>query len=235
MNQLPFGFPEAKVRGSGWIVQEEDVLLCHLVVFPVGYIVWNLTNHIVLDDQEIVLDVFDNNTNKIGKKKIRVENKEKFLSKWVKRPACTTIFPPFSSAITIKADNKDKRDRIAEDFVGCLRCAGNDFQCLNLTFLLSGPAVSAGAFSITPDNFEKAIVVHAARKIPKSDWLNDRDQLMAPTKELSEEFITDCALWSLFADSNQTAALKDVVYEGTTYQIHNHFFPFSVNELKNGG
>lgn len=200
--------------------------------FPVGCIVWNLAKNIKLDDQNIILDVLANNTNIIGQKQIRVEDKEKFLSKWVKRPACTTTYPPFSSAITIKAENKDKRDRIADGFVGCLRCAGNDFQCLNLTFLLSGPAVSAGAFSITPDNFEQAVVVHAARKIPQANWLNDRDQLMAPIKELSEEFVTDCAVWSLFADSNQTAALKDVVYEGTTYQIHNHFFPFSVNELK---
>ena len=92
--------------------------------------------------------------------------------------------------------------------------------------------MSAGAFSVTPDNFDQAVVVHAARKIPQATWLNDRDQLMAPTKELSEEFITDCAVWSLFADSNQTAAMKDVVYEGETYQIHNHFFPFAINELK---
>ena len=74
--------------------------------------------------------------------------------------------------------------------------------------------------------------MHAARRIPDYTWVNDRDQFIIPRGELSQEFISDCAIWSLFADSNQTAALKDVVYEGTTYQIHNHFFPFAVSELK---
>ena len=200
--------------------------------FPIGCVVWNLSNQLRLDDQEIILDVLANNTNKIDRKRIRIESKNNFLSKWVNRPSCTSIFPPMGSAIEVKANNKDRRDRIAEGFIASLMCAGNDFQHQNLTYFLSGPSVSAGAFSVTPSNFEQAVVVHAARKIPQANWINDRDQFLAPIKELTEEFITDCAVWALFADSNQTAALKDVVYEGTTYQIHNHFFPFSVNVLK---
>jgi hypothetical protein len=39
-------------------------------------------------------------------------------------------------------------------------------------------------------------------------------------------------VWSLFANSNQTTALKNVVYLGNTYQIKNHFFPFSLEEIK---
>lgn len=200
--------------------------------FPVTMIIWKLNNIGSLAEQDIKLDVLDNRCYIVGEKHYRAENKEQFLSKWVNRPACIYKFPPFSSALVIKADNKDKRDRIADGFIGCLRCAGNDFQCLDITFLLSGPAVSAGAFSITPDIFDKAMVVHATRRMLTDTWLTHTDQLMAPTKELSLEFITDCAIWSLFADSNQTAALKDVVYEDTTYQIHNHFFPFAVSELK---
>lgn len=200
--------------------------------FPVTMIIWKLNNIGLLAEQDIKLDVLDNRCYTIGKKYYKAENKEQFLSKWVNRPSCTEKFPPFSSALVIKADNKDRRDRVAKGFIGCLRCAGNDFQCLDITFLLSGPAVSAGAFSITPEIFDKAMVVHATRRMLTDTWLTHTDQLMAPTKELSQEFITDCAIWSLFADSNQTAALKDVVYEGTTYQIHNHFFPFAIAELK---
>ena len=35
-----------------------------------------------------------------------------------------------------------------------------------------------------------------------------------------------CVVWSLFADSNQTASLRNVTYKGETFQITNHFFPF---------
>ncbi len=71
------------------------------------------------------------------------------------------------------------------------------------------------------------MVVHAVRRIPKVTWLNDRDQFMQPKGELSSEFVTDCAVWNLFSNSNQTAALRNVQYQGATYQVNNHFFPFS--------
>lgn len=112
-------------------------------------------------------------------------------------------------------------------------CAGNDFQHQNNTAFLSGPYVSAGALSVTAENFEQAMVVHAARRLPKATWLNDRDQFMQPNAELSKEFISDCTIWSLFSNSNQTASLKNVVYEKETYQVRNHFFPFLVSEVKN--
>jgi hypothetical protein len=92
--------------------------------------------------------------------------------------------------------------------------------------------VSAGGLSVTPDNFEEAMVVHAVRRVPKATWLNDRDQFLQPNAPLPAEFVSDCAVWNLFCNSNATAALKDVIYEGKTYQVHNHFFPFPVAEVK---
>ncbi len=108
----------------------------------------------------------------------------------------------------------------------------NDFVNQNNTALLSGPYVSAGALSVTPENFEKALVVHAVRRIPKADWLNDRDQFMQPNIELSATFVDDCAIWNLFSNSNATAAMRNVEYEKQIYQIRNHFFPFTVSEVK---
>ncbi len=92
-------------------------------------------------------------------------------------------------------------------------CKGNDFQNQNFTALVSAPYVSAGAFSVTPDNFEKSMVIHAVRRIPKATWINDRNQFLQPKQKLSQEFINDCVLYSLFSNSNATSALKDVVYE----------------------
>jgi len=154
------------------------------------------------------------------------------LNKWINRPPATIKFPPVGSAITLKIENKDKRDRISKNFLASFMCQGNDFQCQNNTSFMSAPYVSAGALSVTPENFEKSMVIHAVRRIPKATWINDRDQFLIPKQELSQEFITDCTVWNLFSNSNQTAALKDVVYENETYQINNHFFPFLLKELK---
>ncbi|MDR3273045.1 MAG: hypothetical protein LBT29_06155, partial [Flavobacteriaceae bacterium] len=200
--------------------------------FPVGMLVWNINTGKKLDEQNIELDIFNEQVEKVGTKSVSSENKNKFLSKWINRPSATIKFPPFGSAIDVKAGNKDRRDRISEGFLASLMCAGNDMQHQNYTAFLSGTYVSAGALSVTPENFEQSMIVHAARRIPKATWLNDRDQFMKPKSEPSAEFIADCTVWNLFSNSNQTAALRNVEYEGTVYQIHNHFFPFRVSEVK---
>jgi hypothetical protein len=63
--------------------------------------------------------------------------------------------------------------------------------------------------------------------------LNDRDQFLQPSGELSAEFINNCTVWNLFSNSNATVAMKNVEYEKHTYQIRNHFFPYAILEVKN--
>ncbi|CAF3310622.1 unnamed protein product [Rotaria socialis] len=192
--------------------------------FPVGFLIWDLLNLKKLENQKLQVDVFNENVEKIGVKKLVVDDKKTHLSKWIKRPAAKIKFPPFSSGISIKSNNLDTRDRISEGFLASFMCAGNNFQCQNQTCFLSGPSVSVGAMSVTAENFEQAMVVHAVRRIPKATWLNDRDQFLQPNKKLEQDFINDCVVWSLFANSNNTVAMKNVLYEKETYQIKNHFF-----------
>ena len=200
--------------------------------FPVGFLVWKLNEEKSLENQNIVLDVFNERVEKIGTKQVFTEHRDQFLSKWIDRADASITFPPLGSAIEVKATNKDRRDRIAPSFLASLMCKGNDVQNQNFTALLSGPYVSAGALSVTPDNFDQAMVVHAVRRIPKATWLNDRDQFLQPNTELSQEFINDCTVWNLFSNSNQTASLRDVEYDGRMYQIPNHFFPFLIADVK---
>lgn len=200
--------------------------------FSISVIFWNLSQKKKLEEQEIVLDIFNENVEKIGVKLLRTTHRDNFLSKWIDRPRATRKFPPFGSAIAIKATNNDRRDRIAEDFLASLMCAGNDPQHQNNTALLSGPYVSAGALSVTPENFEQAMIVHAVRRVIKDNWINHQDQFMQPTGKLSAEFINDCTVWNLFSNKNQTASLRNVEYEGQIYRIRNHFFPFPVAEVK---
>jgi hypothetical protein len=201
--------------------------------FPVGFLIWNLKEKISLDIQKVELAIYEKADLKTGIKIILNENRDNFLSKWINRPAGVKKFPAFKSGITVAIDsNKDVRDRISENFIACLMCAGNDLQHQNNTCLLSGPYVSAGALSITPLNFEQSMVVHAVRRLPKATWINDRDQFMQPNTELNNEFISDSTIWNLFSSSNQTVAMKNVLYKENNYQIRNHFFPFLISDIK---
>ena len=203
--------------------------------FPVAFILWDIHSQrplFPLRERGFQLDILDNTTQQIGIKTLQPANRDHFLSRWIQRPPATNLFPPFGSALTIKSGNADTRDRIAEGFLASLMCPGNELQNQQQTAFLSGPQASAGALSVTPENFEQAVIVFAARRIPKDSWINHVDQLLQPNRELSPEFVADCAVWSLFDNKNQTVALRNVVYQGKIYQIANHFFPFSVEEVR---
>ena len=201
--------------------------------FPVGFLIWDLsTKNLPIESQNICLDVYDSNVEKIAEKTLYTARREEFLSKWIERPPATKKFPPFSGALNLADKNKDRRDRIAENFLASLTVKGNEFSNQTYVSILSAPYVSAGAMSVTPENFTQCMVIHMVRRLPKADWLNDRDQFMQPTQKLSAEFISDAVIWSLFAPSNQTVSLRNVAYEGEIYQIRNNFFPFTLSELK---
>ena len=46
---------------------------------------------------------------------------------------CLPKFPPMSGALNISAKNKDRRDRIAENFLASFMCVVNDFTYQNYT------------------------------------------------------------------------------------------------------
>lgn len=198
--------------------------------FPVGFLVWNLNERIPLEEQEILLDVYDSVVEKVAEKIFRPARNENFLNKWANRPPNTKKFPPMSSALKFAFNKKIPCDRIPEGFLASLLC-WNDFLHQNYTSFLSAPYGTAGGMSVTPENFEQYMIIHAVHLIPKLTWLNNRDQFLQPNKKLPREFITDAAVWSLFAPSNQTVSLRDVEYEGEVYRIRNNFFPFLLSEL----
>lgn len=202
--------------------------------FPVGCLIWNLAMQENLNEQNIILDVWDRSTPpvKVAQKRIPSIERSTFLNKWVERPDATIEFPPFSSAINVNANKKDIRDRIANGFICSMCSKGNDVQNINYVALFSGPYGSAGAWSVTPDNFEHSMVIFAVKKSTKQYWYNDRDQFMQPNCELPQDFVNDCVVYSLFHSANQTVSLQHVKYKGKEYNIPNHLFPFLITEVK---
>ena len=242
--------------------------------FPVGFLVWNLAKHKHLADQTITLDVFNKDVEKIGTKVVQSVERTAMLNKWCTRPKWDgkSVMPTFVSAFNLKTDNKDKRNHVAPGFICAVSSKGDDFQNQNSVFILSAPYANAGAFSVTPENFERAMVLHAVKKIPKATWTNDRDAFYAPNGDISssiplshakfaksakitraerlselsglgvrqkcpatglpDEFVTDCVVWSAFADSNYAVALRNVEYQGRTWQIQNNLYPFLLEEVR---
>ena len=205
--------------------------------FPVSFIIWKISNKYNIKKEKINIPVFNNKCKKIGKKNFTVIDKNKLLNKWIKRVRNIYTFVPLSSAIKVKTSGKDIRDKICDGFIGSLMSCGSDLQKQNLTAIFSAPQSSAGSFSITKENFEKAMIIHAVRRITKVDWLNGGDQFVIPKGDfegLSEEFKLDCIIWSLFSNSNQTVSMNNVFYKNKYYKIENQFYPFDYKEVSSG-
>ncbi len=200
--------------------------------FPIAFLIWNLFKK--GKTKTIEIDISADDAETIGIKHLRLINKKDVLNNWFERPQNTNdfILPPLSNGITVKHDNLDTRHRARPDFLASICSNGNDLQHAHYVVILSSPNASAGAFSVIKENFEQGMMLHAVKKIPKPTWLNDRNQFLIPHTEPSKDFIIDCVVWSLFSNSNQTTALKDVIYKRKTYQIKNNFFPFRIEEIK---
>jgi len=201
--------------------------------FPVGFLVWDLSDRIPLTEQTIEVAIFDEDVDKIGQKTIPSIDRTNSLNSWVPRYRNTGgILPPFSSAFNTAFGHKDIRDRVTTDFLASCVSQGNDFQHQKYSALLSAPYASAGAFSVTPANFERAMILLAVRLIEKATWLNDRDQFLEPgTDDFDDYFISDCVVWALFSRPNETVSFNDIEYGGKVYQIQNNMYPFLLSEV----
>jgi hypothetical protein len=202
--------------------------------YPIGFLIWDLNSKQQNQGKSIPLDILNNDAIATGVKHLTLIDKSDVINNWFKRPANSDEFtlPPLSNGITVASANKDIRHRARPDFLASICSKGNDFQNSKYISILSSPSVSAGAFTVTEQIFEKSLTLHAVRKIPNQTWLNDRNQFLKPRVEPEPEFFNDCIIWSLFSNSNETTSLKDVVYEDEIYQIKNNFFPFSIEEMK---
>ena len=200
--------------------------------YPIGFLIWNFSKS--RESKSIAIDIANDKTLNIGIKHLALIDKKEVLNNWFKRPTNSNdyILPPLSNGITVKENNTDTRHRARPDFLASICSNGNDFQHAKYVVILSSPNASAGAFTVNQENFERAVTLHAVKKIPNPTWLNDRNQFLTPRIKPTQEFTNNCIIWSLFASSNETTSLSNVEYLGNTYQIKNNFFPFSISELK---
>jgi hypothetical protein len=199
--------------------------------FPISFMIWNLSQ--TSEKRSVEIDISNIEGATIGVKHLQLINKKDVLNNWFTRPQNSNdfILPALSNGITVKDGNTDTRHRARTDFLASICSKGNDFQNAKYISILSSPSVSAGAFTVIKENYEKALTLHAVRKIPKPTWLNDRNQFLVPHTDPSIEFYSDCIVWSLFSNSNQTTALKNVHYLDNIYQIKNNFYPFTIKEI----
>jgi len=115
-------------------------------------------------------------------------------------------------------------------------CRGALFQMANKgnslmtsatdVFLLSAKTSQGSGRPVLPSNWRRAVALYGARKLVKGDWINDKDEYLRPDEKAAgyEQWVDDAHVYALLHNSNNCTAMRDVVYQATSWRIKNHWF-----------
>jgi len=206
--------------------------------FPVGFHVLARTVHRVVNGYCGYMDIIEQDVTNlltvVGAKSVGVPTRAA-LGVWPdRRTVNPQTFVPLKSALSVY-DSSVCCDTLTANALGYVGSKSSDVQnSAQGVLLLTSPYGNGHGWSLTKDNFRKSAMIFAVRKVVKPTWLNDRDQFTVPEVEPDDTFYGDCLVYALFHGSNQTSALKDVVYKDTTYQIRNQFYPYRPEVMLEG-
>jgi len=204
--------------------------------FPIGFLIWETNQKSKSLISEINVDVLNKNAEPIGEKAFYNLPNKTFLSEWIVRlKKNNEDVIPLINAITPTTKTEHVRNtKWSENAIAHFFCNGNDLQnsgTMTAIFSSVHSIGHAGGYFITHENLWQAAIVFSVKRIIKSTWLNDRDQFLQPTGELTKEFKSDCLIWMLFNGSNLTAGADELEWNGRKWSIVNHFIPFTEAEV----
>jgi hypothetical protein len=202
--------------------------------FPIGFLIWQTNQDAKKKTSitEITVETLNKNVEPIGEKRFYNLPNETFLNVWLPRPKSNnTEVIPLKNAISPYTSVK-YMNKWSDNALAYMWCQNNDLQhALQQTALFSSAWGDGHGFYVNPENLWQAAIIFSVRRLIKPTWLNDRDQFLQPTKELTDEFKNDCLIWMLFNGSNLTASANNLEWNGKTWLIVNHFIPFTEAEV----
>ena len=201
--------------------------------FPIGFLIWKTSDSRKYVIDEVITEILDKNVKPIGKKSFYNIPKNKYLNKFLDSPKTNDeLALPLKNAVTISTNPRLKKS--CDNMIGYLYASNNDLQHAGTETLISSSIYTGGnggGLYIKEYNLWQCAVVFSARRLIKPTWINDRDQFLQPTAELSDEFKNDCLVWMLFNGSNLTASADDLEWNDKKWSIVNHFIPFTEQEV----
>lgn len=201
--------------------------------FPIGFLVWstNQQSNKKWSIVEVSTDVYDKNIKAIGEKTFYNLPNYLFLNVWVKRPRINKVEAiPLKGAVT-PATASIRLSNWSDGAIGFFWCKASDVQNVNQTVIFSSPYSQGDGMFITPENLWQVAIIFTVRRVINPTWINDRDQFLQPTKQLTECFKNDCLIWMLFNGSNITASANNLEWNGKKWSIVNHFIPYTEQEV----
>ena len=182
-----------------------------------------------------LIDNVDGEIEVVGEKVVYNIDNSKTASEWCKDKSvkCDTEYVSFKSALNVKENGKRKFSADAlGSFVNDSNNVGKNMQSVTM-FSSNAECGHLSTTLVTKNNFEKCMALCSARKLVFADWVNSKDEYLAPNEgdERYAEFVNDSIVYSLFNSASNQSSLRQVEYKGKNWDIKNEFFFMSKDEV----
>ena len=193
---------------------------------------------------EVLESTPDEEINKITNWTAKRVSKGETISDWLKEiPVSKEVeehYPLTKNGFDIPT-SKSVSCRMRSGWIGYFHNKGNNVQQSEryVGFYSMGYGDAHGR-DITKDNFERITVTFSIRRAvqkkvaqEKQLWIRDKDTFTKPSDALlTNEFVSDCVVYSLFDTQSNQTSLRQYEYNGNTYRVENEFFPFSIQFIE---
>ena len=180
--------------------------------------------------QHELVDYRDLDVEVIGHKDIYNVDGMVSASDWAKesiKKLKTHQHVPMTSGVLWQGDNKDNRGAIFDNAIGYLLNIANNVEKNSQGVALFSTTFGSGhGHGLNESNFTRCTALFTARRVIKGDWVNDKDEYLAPneTHPKYKEFENDSIIYSLFDTASNQSSLRNITYRHNQYDIKNEFF-----------
>ncbi len=169
-----------------------------------------------------------------NKKKVYNTDNSISLSEWLKdTDTSRNIDSPFLSSYCNVKQNGD--GKLKSGSIGYFHNNSNNVYKSGVGVALFSSSYSDGhGTTVSKNNLHKVFSGFTVRKLIQSDWINQKDEFLAPNEEHKqfEQFKCDSLVYSLFNSASNQSSLRQVEYKGQLWDIKNEFFWMSADKMK---
>ena len=157
-------------------------------------------------------------------------------SDWVKDPIKSlkekNTFPCLTSGLKLDTLGRDRSE--LSMMLGSLTLKGNSVKENSTGVLwLTSTYANGHCACACAENFTRCTALFTARKLIEGNWINDKDEYLAPNEDHPEykRFEADSIVYSLFHNSSNQTSMRKITYKGKLYDIPNEFFWMSKDTM----
>ena len=144
----------------------------------------------------------------------------------------TYDYPNLSSGIVVS--ERVTKGQWCDNALGYMYNNCNNVYASAQKVALFSSAFSSGmGVQLVRENFTRCTALFTARKLIEGNWINDKDEYLAPNENHPEykRFEADSIVYSLFHNSSNQTSMRQITYKWKLYDIPNEFFWMSKDTM----